>query len=117
MSAGQLCSRNHINICICPLVLSGQRAQHHPSTLLPGATLVELMLSRAESAAGANLTCANHAFMVHPLLTETQEEYEASETQALGRIKRYGQAKKVCVWRFLVEDTIDEIVAAERAAR
>ena len=47
-----------------------------------------LLMSRDESASGANLTSANHAIFVHPLLTQSQYEYEASETQAIGRIRR-----------------------------
>ena len=32
--------------------------------------------SRDESSSGANLTTANHAIFVHPLLTSSQYEYE-----------------------------------------
>lgn len=66
-----------------------------------------LMLCRSESAAGANLTVANHAFFVHPLITESAQEYEASETQAVGRMRRYGQKKKVFVWRFVADRTVE----------
>jgi hypothetical protein len=75
---------------------------------------VLLLLSRDESASGANLTTANHAIFVHPLLTTSQYEYEASETQAIGRIRRYGQTKLVRVWRFLVKDSIDAEVFKQR---
>ena len=75
---------------------------------------VLLLLSRDESASGANLTSANHAIFVHPLLTTTQYEYVASETQAIGRIRRYGQTKTVKVWRFLVRDSIDTEIIKQR---
>ena len=75
---------------------------------------VLLLLSRDESASGANLTTANHAIFVHPLLTNSQYEYEASETQAIGRIRRYGQTRLVKVWRFLVKDSIDAEVFKQR---
>ena len=75
---------------------------------------VLLLLSRDESASGANLTTANHAIFVHPLLTTSQYEYEASETQAIGRIRRYGQTRLVQVWRFLVKDSIDAEVFKQR---
>merc|ERR1712205_133429 len=75
---------------------------------------VLLLLSRDESASGANLTTANHAIFVHPLLTTSQYEYEASETQAIGRIRRYGQTRLVKVWRFLVKDSIDAEVFKQR---
>lgn len=60
-----------------------------------------------ESASGANLTGANHAIFLSPLLTESQEEYDACETQAIGRLRRFGQSQIVHVWRFLTMDTMD----------
>ena len=60
-----------------------------------------------ESASGANLTSANHAIFLSPLLAPTQEIYQANETQAIGRLRRYGQTKTVLIWRFLTKDTID----------
>jgi len=60
-----------------------------------------------ESASGANLTSANHAIFLSPLLAPTQEIYLANETQAIGRLRRYGQTKTVLIWRFLTKDTID----------
>ena len=60
-----------------------------------------------ESASGANLTSANHAIFLSPLLAPTQEIYQANETQAIGRLRRYGQTKMVYIWRFLTKDTID----------
>ncbi|KAM5536639.1 hypothetical protein V8D89_009734 [Ganoderma adspersum] len=60
-----------------------------------------------ESASGANLTSANHVIFLSPLFTETQEIYEACETQAIGRVRRYGQLKHVTIWRFFSLNTID----------
>jgi hypothetical protein len=37
---------------------------------------------------GANLTVANHAFFVSPLLTPSKETYTAYESQAIGRVRR-----------------------------
>lgn len=54
-----------------------------------------------------NLTNANHAIFLSPLLTTNEYEYRSCETQAIGRIRRYGQEKKVHVWRFLTENSID----------
>jgi len=74
-----------------------------------------LLLNLAdESASGANLTLCNHAIFVHPMLAESQEQYTACETQAIGRIRRYGQEKTVRIWRFIVEDTIDAKIFEER---
>ena len=69
---------------------------------------VLVMMARAESAAGANLACANHVFFAHPLTATTEQERRATETQAVGRVRRYGQSKKVFVWRFFIEDSIEE---------
>lgn len=67
-----------------------------------------LILNVADaSAAGANLTVANHAFFISPLLTDTVPQYNAQMTQAIGRIRRYGQHKKVKVYHLLTADTQD----------
>eukprot|EP01126_Amoeba_proteus_P057513 TRINITY_DN7321_c0_g1_i1.p1 TRINITY_DN7321_c0_g1~~TRINITY_DN7321_c0_g1_i1.p1 ORF type:complete len:270 (-),score=45.40 TRINITY_DN7321_c0_g1_i1:167-976(-) len=67
-----------------------------------------------ESASGANLTTCNHAIFLHPLLTDTRQQYIACETQAIGRLRRYGQQKKVHIWRLLAEGTIDETIYNDR---
>ncbi|KAL7565128.1 hypothetical protein ACA910_021509 [Epithemia clementina (nom. ined.)] len=70
-----------------------------------------------EQSAGLNLTNLNHAIFVHPLLAGSQQQYDAYETQAIGRIRRYGQKKTVYVHRFLVTDTIDTEIYNERGGR
>ncbi|KAK7025211.1 helicase C-terminal domain-containing protein [Favolaschia claudopus] len=67
-----------------------------------------------ESASGANLTSANHAIFLSPLLAPSQEIYEACMTQAIGRLVRYGQLEHVHIWRFQTKDTIDEEIYARR---
>ena len=69
---------------------------------------------RDESAAGANLTQASHAIFVHPLLVGTDVEYNACDTQAVGRIRRYGQTRTVQLYRFLVANSIDEEIFRAR---
>ncbi|OAX36134.1 hypothetical protein K503DRAFT_826618 [Rhizopogon vinicolor AM-OR11-026] len=68
-----------------------------------------------ESASGANLTVANHGIFLSPLLTQSQEVYDACETQAIGRLRRYGQIKHVTIHRFITTDTIDSEIFQERA--
>ena len=68
---------------------------------------VLLLKMNDEDASGANLTVANHVVFVHPLLEATRARYEACRTQAIGRVRRYGQLKTVRVYDFLAEDTID----------
>ncbi|KAG8221025.1 hypothetical protein J3R82DRAFT_2535 [Butyriboletus roseoflavus] len=67
-----------------------------------------------ESASGANLTSANHAIFLSPLLAPSQEIYDACETQAVGRLRRYGQEKHVRIWAFLTLDTIDVEIYEQR---
>ncbi|KAI8904617.1 hypothetical protein DFJ77DRAFT_552162 [Powellomyces hirtus] len=76
--------------------------EDHTST--PRVLLLNVM---TESASGANLTIANHAIFLSPLLAETQHEYTAAEVQAIGRVRRYGQKKTVHIHRFLTMDTMD----------
>jgi SNF2 family DNA or RNA helicase len=70
-----------------------------------------------ESASGANLTSANHAIFLSPLLAQSQEIYDANETQAIGRLRRYGQTKHVYICRFLTTNTIDEEIYKQRTSK
>lgn len=70
-----------------------------------------------ESASGANLTSASHAIFLSPLLAPTQEIYDACETQAVGRLRRFGQTRLVHIWRFLSTNTIDEEIYEQRTKR
>ncbi|QRV87675.1 Serine/threonine-protein phosphatase [Ceratobasidium sp. AG-Ba] len=70
-----------------------------------------------ESASGANLTTANHAIFLSPLLTPSAHIYDACETQAIGRVRRYGQTNLVHVWRFLTIDSIDTEIYEDRVVK
>lgn len=78
---------------------------------------VLLLTVTDESASGANLTSADHAVFLSPLLTQSQEIYNACETQAIGRLRRYGQTKLVHIWRFLTTSTIDMEIFEQRTGR
>ncbi|KAJ3052919.1 hypothetical protein HK097_005420 [Rhizophlyctis rosea] len=67
-----------------------------------------------ESASGANLTTANHAIFFSPYLADTQEIYVSHMTQAIGRVRRYGQSKEVRIWSMMTLDTIDTEIWAVR---
>mmetsp|Transcript_20555 Transcript_20555/g.61281 ORF Transcript_20555/g.61281 Transcript_20555/m.61281 type:complete len:1354 (+) Transcript_20555:59-4120(+) len=69
-----------------------------------------------ESASGANLTTANHVIFVHPLHVKTLQNYIMCETQAIGRVRRYGQKKKVLLYRFLVEHSVDTKIYEHRCS-
>ena len=59
------------------------------------------------SAAGSNLTNANHVIFVSPYLTDREQIYHAAMTQAIGRARRYGQSRVVHTYHFLALKTID----------
>ncbi|KAG8999653.1 hypothetical protein FRB94_003868 [Tulasnella sp. JGI-2019a] len=74
---------------------------------------VLLLSLESESASGANLTVANHIIFLCPMYPsdldaeKQQSSYIATDTQAVGRARRYGQTRKVHCWRFVARDTID----------
>lgn len=72
-----------------------------------------LLLSLEESASGTNLTAANHVLIVHPMEAESKEEAVAFEMQAVGRVRRPGQAKKIFIWRFVTFDTVEQQITEE----
>jgi hypothetical protein len=78
---------------------------------------VLLLTMDDESSSGVNLTTCNHAVFVHPLLADSQQQYDAYETQAIGRIRRFGQTKTVNIWRFLASGTIDATIYKERTGK
>jgi len=68
-----------------------------------------LLLSLTQSAAGANLTAANHVMFLHPMLAPTVEQAVQYETQAIGRARRFGQTRSVVhAWRFVTVDTVEQ---------
>lgn len=60
------------------------------------------------------MTVANHAIFISPLLSKSQFEYNQAETQAIGRIRRFGQMKTANIYRFVTRNTIDEEVYSTR---
>lgn len=77
---------------------------------------VLLLKMNDASAAGSNLTTANHAIFLGPLFTQSLLNYRAVETQAIGRVRRYGQQRKVHIHRLLALDTIDTAIFDSRTA-
>lgn len=62
----------------------------------------------------SNLTGANHVIFVSPLLTVNKYKYDSSMTQAIGRIRRYGQNKKCYIHRFFTLETVDVDIIQKR---
>jgi SNF2 family DNA or RNA helicase len=83
---------------------------------IPGPTDPRVLVLKMddEQSAGLNLTHLNHALFVHPLLALSRAEYDAYETQAIGRIRRFGQTKTVHLHRFLARNTMDTEIWEER---
>jgi len=72
-----------------------------------------LLLSLEESASGTNLTAANHVLIVHPMEAATRDEAVAFEMQAVGRVRRPGQQRKIHIWRFVTMDTVEQEITEE----
>jgi len=72
-----------------------------------------LILSLEESASGTNLTAANHVIIVHPMEAATKDEAVAFEMQAVGRVRRPGQQRKIHIWRFVTVGTIEQQITEE----
>ncbi|KAJ3328605.1 hypothetical protein HDU93_001405 [Gonapodya sp. JEL0774] len=75
-----------------------------------------MMLSLEKAASGTNLTEASHIIILDPY-SGTPEEVRGVETQAIGRVHRFGQTKTVEVVRLVVEDTVEEDVYRKGGAR
>ncbi|CAG8949840.1 hypothetical protein HYFRA_00004167 [Hymenoscyphus fraxineus] len=75
-----------------------------------GSAQVLLLNIDDESAAGSNLTIANHIIFLTPYFVKgsnSQEKWNATMTQAVGRARRWGQKKVVRVYHFVTAETID----------
>eukprot|EP00931_Biecheleriopsis_adriatica_P024326 TRINITY_DN15192_c0_g1_i1.p1 TRINITY_DN15192_c0_g1~~TRINITY_DN15192_c0_g1_i1.p1 ORF type:complete len:1232 (-),score=243.02 TRINITY_DN15192_c0_g1_i1:40-3735(-) len=72
-----------------------------------------LLLAMEDDDSGLNLTCANHAFFVHPMDVRDRQVALACERQALGRIRRRGQSKNVHLYRFITKGTVEEVLAKQ----
>lgn len=66
-----------------------------------------LLLSLEDSASGTNMTHASNVVLVHPMVAASKEEQHAYEAQAIGRVRRWGQQRRVQVWRMVMEGTVE----------
>eukprot|EP00930_Biecheleria_cincta_P048911 TRINITY_DN34167_c0_g1_i1.p1 TRINITY_DN34167_c0_g1~~TRINITY_DN34167_c0_g1_i1.p1 ORF type:complete len:995 (-),score=165.18 TRINITY_DN34167_c0_g1_i1:327-3272(-) len=71
-----------------------------------------LILSLERAASGLHLTAANHVLFVHPMNAATLSTAKDYEQQAIGRVRRVGQARSsVHVWRFVTANTVEEHIS------
>jgi site-specific DNA-cytosine methylase len=75
---------------------------------------VLILKSSDVSAAGTNLTNANHVIFFSPLLEGTQYKYQAQMNQGIGRVRRPGQLNTIYVYRVTALDTIDVDILEHR---
>jgi SNF2 family DNA or RNA helicase len=75
-----------------------------------------LVASLDLKAAGLNLQAANHLILVHPFFSTNQKQAVAWEAQALGRLLRPGQTRKVNIWRFVSRNTLEEDILRRNVA-
>ena len=78
---------NLLKLC-CQVLRSFQYGQANKDNVL--------LLSLEHGATGINLTCANHAILVHPMFGQNATDFEK---QAIGRIRRQGQTKTCHLYR------------------
>ena len=73
-------------------------------------------MSSQRHASGINLQVARHVVIVHPYCTPharrpaqlSVDEMDAYERQAIGRVRRYPQTRRVVVYRFFAPGTVEE---------
>jgi len=75
-----------------------------------------LLLSLQQSPSGMNLVCARNLLLVHPMSARNRDEAINFERQAIGRVVRQGQRRKVRIYRFVTKDTIEEEIAQRHHA-
>ncbi|CAF3559082.1 unnamed protein product [Adineta steineri] len=69
-------------------------------------SITVLLMPLGKGANGLNLTEAQHVILVEPQL------HQSVELQAIARVRRLGQKSKTYVYRFIVNDTAEEVVLA-----
>jgi E3 ubiquitin-protein ligase SHPRH len=62
------------------------------------------MLNAKSQSSGLTLVCATHVFLIEPVVQK------GLELQAINRVHRIGQTKETFVWRYLIEDTVEDVL-------
>ena len=72
-------------------------------------TIKIIMLSSESVASGTNLTKANQVILIDPIYGNYKFRNQ-TEKQAIGRAHRLGQKKEIQVIRYLVQDSVEELI-------
>ncbi|KAF6150384.1 hypothetical protein GIB67_034083 [Kingdonia uniflora] len=104
-------SRNNISF----LRLDGTLSQQHREKVIKQFSeendILVLLMSLKAGGVGINLTAASNAFVLDPWWNPAVEE------QAVMRIHRIGQTKRVAIKRFIVKGTVEERMEAVQARK
>lgn len=74
-----------------------------------------LLMSHKYTASGLDLTEANYVIFADPVYHDKNHEFyqQSVELQAIGRAHRLGQTKPITAVRFLVKDSVEELIYQE----
>lgn len=86
------------------LIKDNQSLQKHIQEFKKDKAMNILLMPYSFGANGLNLVEATHVLLVEPTLNRSQE------VQAIGRVHRIGQTKPTTVYRFIIRNTIEELV-------
>ncbi|KAI4322362.1 hypothetical protein L6164_022065 [Bauhinia variegata] len=104
-------SRNNISFVRLDGTLNQQQREKVIKQFSEDSNIMVLLMSLKAGGVGINLTAASNAFVMDPWWNPAVEE------QAVMRIHRIGQTKKVAIKRFIVKGTVEERMEAVQARK
>ncbi|CAA7027711.1 unnamed protein product [Microthlaspi erraticum] len=104
-------SRNNISFLRLDGTLNQQQREKVLKEFSEDGNILVLLMSLKAGGVGINLTAASNAFVMDPWWNPAVEE------QAVMRIHRIGQTKKVNIRRFIVKGTVEERMEAVQARK
>ncbi|XP_031283471.1 DNA repair protein RAD5A isoform X2 [Pistacia vera] len=104
-------SRNNITFLRLDGTLTQQRREKVLKQFSEDTNVLVLLMSLKAGGVGINLTAASNAFVLDPWWNPAVEE------QAVMRIHRIGQTKRVMIKRFIVKGTVEERMEAVQARK
>ncbi|KAJ8640061.1 hypothetical protein MRB53_016755 [Persea americana] len=104
-------SRNNISFLRLDGTLNLQQREKVIKEFTEESEIVVLLMSLKAGGVGINLTAASNAFIMDPWWNPAVEE------QAVMRIHRIGQSKKVSIKRFIIKGTVEERMEAVQARK